>query len=37
MFMLKYPGHFIILEYIDGGDLGTDLSHQGWYSEPQTR
>ncbi|CAH3174283.1 unnamed protein product [Porites lobata] len=32
-----YPGHFIILEYIDGGDLGTDLNHQGWYSEPQTR
>ena len=37
MFILKYPGHFIILEYIDGGDLGTDLNHQGWYSEPQTR
>ena len=37
MFMLKYAGDFIILEYIDGGDLGKDFNHQGWYSEPQIR
>ncbi|CAH3017356.1 unnamed protein product [Porites evermanni] len=32
-----YPGHFIILEFVEGGDLFTELDENGWLSENRTR